>query len=80
MNSMSSEEPPDIRDTNMVGVQIFRSTPVFVNSVLHNFYLLPNIIRMIKSKRMKWAGHATRMGEIRNAYRGLVEKPNETDN
>jgi hypothetical protein len=30
---------------------------------------------MIKSRRMRWAGHITRMGEKRNAYRILVEKP-----
>jgi hypothetical protein len=35
----------------------------------------PNIIRMIKSRRMRWAGHVTRMGEKRNAYRRLVGKP-----
>jgi hypothetical protein len=30
---------------------------------------------MIKSRRMRWAGHAARMGETRNAYRIMVEKP-----
>jgi hypothetical protein len=35
----------------------------------------PNIIRTIKSRRMRWAGHLARMGEKRNAYRLLVEKP-----
>jgi hypothetical protein len=38
-------------------------------------YSSPNIIRMIKSRGMRWAGHAARMGEKRNAYRILVEKP-----
>jgi hypothetical protein len=32
------------------------------NEGLHNLYSLPNIIRMIKSRRMRWAGHVTRMG------------------
>jgi hypothetical protein len=41
---------------------------------LHNLYSLPNIIRMIKSRRMRWAGHVARMGEPRNAYRILVGK------
>jgi hypothetical protein len=45
------------------------------NEELHNLYFSPNIIRMIKSRRMKWAGHVARMGEKRNAYRILVEKP-----
>jgi hypothetical protein len=34
-----------------------------------------NIIRMIKSRRMRWAGHVTRMGAMRNAYRVLVGMP-----
>jgi hypothetical protein len=34
-----------------------------------------NIIRIIKSRRMRWAGHVGRMGEKRNAYRVLVGKP-----
>jgi hypothetical protein len=36
---------------------------------------LPSIIRIIKSRRMRWAGHVVRMGEKRNVYRLLVEKP-----
>jgi hypothetical protein len=42
---------------------------------LHNLYPLPNIIRMIESRRMKWAGHVARMGEMRNAFCILVGKP-----
>jgi hypothetical protein len=42
---------------------------------LRTMYLSPNIIRIIKSRRMKWAGHVARMGEKRNAYRILVGKP-----
>jgi hypothetical protein len=45
------------------------------NEELHNLYSLPNIMRMIKSMRMRWAAHVTRMGETRNAYRILVGKP-----
>jgi hypothetical protein len=41
---------------------------------LHNSYSLPNIVRMIKSRRMTWAGHVARMGEIRNAPKILVVK------
>jgi hypothetical protein len=36
---------------------------------------LPRIIRMTKSRRMKWAGHIARMGEKRKAHRLLVGKP-----
>jgi hypothetical protein len=42
---------------------------------LHNLYSSPDIIRQIKSRRMRWAGHVARMGEGRNVYRVLVEKP-----
>jgi hypothetical protein len=38
----------------------------------------PNIIRMIKSRRMRWVGHVARMGEKRNPYRILERKPEET--
>jgi hypothetical protein len=44
------------------------------NEELHNLYFSPNIIRMLKSRRMRWAAHLARMGETRNAYRILVEK------
>jgi hypothetical protein len=44
------------------------------NEVLHNFCSLPSIIRMMKSRRMRWAGHVERIGK-RNAYRILVGKP-----
>jgi hypothetical protein len=45
------------------------------NEELHNLYCSPSIIRMIKSRRMRWTGHVARMGEKRNAYRILVGKP-----
>ena len=35
----------------------------------------PNIVRVIKSRRMRWAGHVVHMGEERGVYRVLVEKP-----
>jgi hypothetical protein len=39
------------------------------NEELRNLYSSPNRIRMMKSRRMKWAGHVARTGEKRNAYR-----------
>jgi hypothetical protein len=45
------------------------------NEELHNMYCSPSIIRMMKSRRMKWVGHVARMGEKRNAYRILVGEP-----
>jgi hypothetical protein len=45
------------------------------NEELRNLYSSPNIIRMIKSRRMRLVGHVARVGEKRNAYRILVGKP-----
>jgi hypothetical protein len=45
------------------------------NEELHNLYSSPSIIRIKKSRRMRWAGHVARMGEKRNVYRLLVGKP-----
>jgi hypothetical protein len=42
---------------------------------LHNFYSLPDIIRMIKSRRMRWTEHVARIGETRKVYKTLVGKP-----
>jgi hypothetical protein len=47
------------------------------NAELHNLYSSPCVIRLIKSRRMRWAGHVARMGETRNTYRILVRKPEE---
>jgi hypothetical protein len=45
------------------------------NEELHNLYSSPSIFRMIKLRRMRWAGHVAHMREKRNAYRILVGKP-----
>jgi hypothetical protein len=45
------------------------------NKELHDLYSSPSIIRIMKSRRMRWAGHVTRIGEKRNAYRLLLGKP-----
>jgi hypothetical protein len=42
---------------------------------LRDLYSSPSIIRIIKWRRIRWAGHVARMGEKRNAYRLLVGKP-----
>jgi hypothetical protein len=44
------------------------------NKELTDLYFLPNIIQVIKSRRMRWAGHVVRMGDRRGAYMVLVEK------
>jgi hypothetical protein len=45
------------------------------NEELHSLYSSTSIIRMIKSRKMRWVGHVGRMGEKRNASRILVGKP-----
>jgi transcription termination factor 2 len=45
------------------------------NEELNNVYSSPNIVRVVESRRMKWAGHVARMGEERGVHRVLVGKP-----
>jgi hypothetical protein len=45
------------------------------NEELHNLYASPNIIRVIKSRRMTWAGHVAHLREIRSTYKILIGKP-----
>jgi hypothetical protein len=45
------------------------------NEELHGLYSSPSIIRVIKARRMRWAGHVARMGEVRSASNILVGRP-----
>jgi len=45
------------------------------NEDLNDLYSLPNIVRVVKSRRMRWAGHVARMGKDRGVQRLLVGKP-----
>jgi hypothetical protein len=45
------------------------------NEELNDLYSLPNILRVVKSRRLRWAGHVARMGEDSEVYRVLVGKP-----
>jgi hypothetical protein len=45
------------------------------NKELYALYSSPNIIQVIKSRRLRWAGHVARMEERKRAYRALVGKP-----
>ena len=44
------------------------------NEELNDLYSLPNIVRVVKSRRMRWAGHVACMGEDRGVHRVLVRK------
>ena len=45
------------------------------NEELNDLYCSPNIVRVIKSSRMRWVGHVARMGESKGVFRVLVGKP-----
>ena len=45
------------------------------NEELNDLYSSPNIFRVIKSRKMRWAGHVVRLGENRSVHRVLVKKP-----
>jgi hypothetical protein len=45
------------------------------NDELHSVYSSPNIVRVIRSRRLRWAGHVARMVEGRGVYRDLVGRP-----
>jgi hypothetical protein len=47
------------------------------NDELHSLYSSPNIVRVIKSRRMGWAGHVAPIGEGRGVYRVLVGRPED---
>jgi hypothetical protein len=45
------------------------------NEELYGLYSSPSILRVIKPRRMRWAGHVARMGEMRGAYNILIGRP-----
>ena len=45
------------------------------NEELSDLYFLPNIVRVVKSRRMRWAGHVARLGQGRGVHWVLVGKP-----
>jgi hypothetical protein len=57
------------------GDEVTREWRKLHNEELRDLYFSPSIIRIIKSRRMRWAGHVARMGKKRNAYRLLMGKP-----
>jgi hypothetical protein len=45
------------------------------NEEFHNLYTSPNIVRVIKSMTVRWAGHVAHMGDMRSAYKILIRTP-----
>ena len=56
--------------------EVIRELRKLHNEELSDLYSLPNIVRVVKSRRMRWAWHVVRMGEGRDVHRVLVGKPN----
>jgi hypothetical protein len=69
MRSFIGCKAQQIRDGRSAGAV---GGPPLLYTYIHRLYSSPSIIRMIKSRRMRWAGHVARLGEKRNAYRILV--------
>ena len=61
------------------GDEVIREWRKLHNEVLNDLYSSPNIVRVIKSSRMRLAGHVARMGERRGVYSVLVGKPEGKD-
>jgi hypothetical protein len=55
--------------------EVTREWRKLLNEELNGLYSSPKIVRVIKSRRMRWAGHVARMGERRSVYRVLVGRP-----
>jgi hypothetical protein len=55
--------------------EVMREWRKLHNEELNDLYSLPNLVRMIKSRIMRWSGHVAYMGEGRGVYRVLVGKP-----
>ena len=62
------------------GLGLFMSIPLSIlrrllNEELHSLYRSPNIVREIKSRRLRWAGHVARMEEGKGTFKILTDKP-----
>jgi hypothetical protein len=59
-------------------IQVLGSTTELRNNELYALYSSPNIIRVIRSRKTRWAGHVAGFGYTRRAYTVLVKEPEET--
>jgi hypothetical protein len=59
----------------MLCENVYCTAATIHNEKLHDLYSSPTVVRVIKSRRMRWAGHVARMGEGRRVYRVLDGKP-----
>jgi hypothetical protein len=74
--SLILREEPRLRVfENRVLRRIFGPKKNEVTRELNDLYCSPNTVRVIKARRMRWAGHVARMGKKRDVYRVLVGKP-----
>jgi hypothetical protein len=73
---VSGDTPPIIRSLKLHWQPlVFHTWKVIGRVVGGRLYSLPNIVRIVKSRQMSWAGHVARMGEDRGVHRVLVGKP-----
>jgi hypothetical protein len=63
------------RDNLRMFVRVTGSWRKLQDEKPHNLYSSPNVVKLFKSRRMRWVGHVARMREMRNAPKILVEKP-----
>jgi hypothetical protein len=59
--------------SSLVNINLLKK--IRLHTVVNDMYSSPNIVRVIKSRRMRWAGHVAHMGKRRGVYRVLVRKP-----
>jgi hypothetical protein len=64
-----------MKSVSLIAAYFAQHIKLVYNDELHSLYSSPNIVRVIKSRRMRWAGHVARMGAGRGVYTVLVGRP-----
>ena len=75
MCKLSPGKDDNTDSPNIIYYILFPPTRKLHNEELNSLYSSPNIVRVIKSRRMRWAGHVARMEEGRGVHKVLVGKP-----